>query len=148
MTTPSSPSSTGLPLDGVAAIVERALLADKVRIFGPGPQILDPETGQYHPGPDVVAYEGPGAHRPVGGPGIVLRLEGQPYRDDGDGRYLLYTPLGAPIPAEGQQVTIVESKDQGAVGRIFLVLDPGETGTLQVVRTTWMRVQKTSGGTP
>ncbi|MFJ4668901.1 DUF6093 family protein [Kitasatospora purpeofusca] len=144
MTTPTGPSS-GMPASGgIVAVVERLLLSDEeVRISAPGPQIFDPNTGQYVPGPDVVAYEGPGLHRASGGPGVVLRLEGQPYKDDGDGRYLLFTPLSAPVAAEGSTVTIVKSKDPAASGRTFKVLDPGETGGMSVLRTTWMRIEKT-----
>ncbi len=148
MTTPTPLPSSGLFLGGIVGIVERTLLSDEVQIYGPGPEIFDPETGQYHPGPDVVMYEGPGAHRAAGGPGLVLRLEGQPYRDDGDGRYLLFTPLSAPAAEEGQLVKILKSKDPAAVGRVFKVLDPGETGTIQVVRPTWMRIETVAGGTP
>ncbi|WP_327073212.1 DUF6093 family protein [Kitasatospora purpeofusca] len=143
MTTPTDPSS-GMPAaGGIVAVVERILLSDEeVRLGQPGPQIFDPATGQYVPGPDVVAYEGPGLHRASGGPGVVLRLEGQPYKDDGDGRYLLFTPLSAPVAAEGNTVTIVKSKDPAAIGRTFKVLDPGETGGMSIVRTTWMRIEK------
>ncbi|MFJ8430426.1 DUF6093 family protein [Kitasatospora sp. NPDC094019] len=146
MTTPTDPSS-GMPAPGgIVSVVERLLLSDEeVRISQPGPQIFDPNTGQYVPGPDVVAYEGPGLHRASGGPGVVLRLEGQPYKDDGDGRYLLFTPLSAPVAAEGATVTIVKSADPAAVGRTFKVLDPGETGGMSVLRTTWMRIEKTGG---
>ncbi|MEU5383228.1 DUF6093 family protein [Kitasatospora cineracea] len=145
MTTPPPSPGTSTPEPGsVIAIVERALLSDEtVRISVPGPQVLDPNTGQYVPGPPAVLYEGPGAHRASGGPGLVLRLEGQPYRDDGDGRYLLFTPLGAPVASEGAEVTIVASRDGAAVGRVFKALDPGETGTHSVVRSTWMRITKT-----
>ncbi|WP_344462353.1 DUF6093 family protein [Kitasatospora kazusensis] len=141
MTTPTPAS--GLRLDGVTALVERKLLEDVIRIYRPGPQVLDPATGQLEPGPDLVVWSGPGAHRPVSGPGIVLRLEGQPYKDDGEGRYLLFTPLSAPVAEFGDFVTMVESRDGAAVGRVWRALDPGETGTLQVVRTTWMRIEKT-----
>lgn len=147
MTTPPPTPGTGTPESGgVAGIVERILLSDEtLRISEPGPQILDPNTGQYVPGPAVVSYEGPGLHRASGGPGLVLRLEGQPYKDDGDGRYLMYTPLSAPVAKEGDEVTVVKSKDAAAVGRTFKVLDPGETGALSVVRTTWMRIDKVGG---
>ncbi|MFJ6136490.1 DUF6093 family protein [Kitasatospora sp. NPDC092286] len=147
MTTPTTEPSSGAPATiGVSAIVERLLLTEEVRLSTPGPQIFDPNTGQYVPGPGVVAYEGPGLHRAAGGPGVVLRLEGQPYKDDGDGRYLLFTPMSAPVAAEGNTVTIVKSADPAAVGRTFKILDPGETGALSVVRQTWMRIEKTSGG--
>ncbi|MFD4394354.1 DUF6093 family protein [Kitasatospora sp. NPDC058478] len=146
MTTPTTDPGTAAPeFGGVTTLVERLLLTEKVRISEPGPQIFDPTTGQYVPGPDVAKYEGPGLHRASGGPGVVLRLEGQPYKDDGDGRYLLFSPLGAPVAAEGNSVTIVESTDSGAVGRTFKVLDPGESGGTAVVRRTWMRIEKAGG---
>lgn len=34
---------------------------DTVQIFRPGPEVLDPDTGVYVPGPDIVVYEGLGA---------------------------------------------------------------------------------------
>ncbi|WP_316521135.1 DUF6093 family protein [Kitasatospora brasiliensis] len=146
MTTPTTDPGTAMPESGgVAAIVERLLLTEKIRIGEPGPQIFDPNTGQYVPGPDVVKFEGPGLHRASGGPGIVLRLEGQPYKDDGDGRYMLFSPLSAPVAMEGDTVTIVESTDPAGSGRVFKVLDPGESGGLSVVRRTWMRIEKAGG---
>ncbi|MER5642056.1 DUF6093 family protein [Kitasatospora sp. NPDC002227] len=147
MSSPTSPTDSNSILPAsLATLVERKLLNDTVRIYRPGPMVLDPTTGQYVPGPDVTVYEGPGAHRPAGGPGIVLRLEGQPYRDDGDARYTLFTSLSAPVAATGDLVTVVRSEDSAAIGRVWTVLDPGETGTVEVLRTTWMRIQK-SGGT-
>ncbi|MEV4557195.1 DUF6093 family protein [Kitasatospora sp. NPDC049285] len=130
----------------MAAIVAKKLLKDVVRIFRAGPLVLDPESGQMVPGPDTVIWEGPGAHRPAGGPGVVLRLEGQPYRDDGDARYLLFTPLSAAVAELDDLVTVVESEDSAAIGRVWRVLDPGETSTLQVVRATYMRIERTPGG--
>ncbi|WP_149038074.1 DUF6093 family protein [Kitasatospora sp. MBT63] len=146
MSSPTPPTATSSILPAsVAAVVERKLLIETVRIYRPGPMVLDPATGQYVPGPDVTVYEGPGAHRPAGGPGIVLRLEGQPYRDDGDARYTLFTPLSAPVASTGDLVTVVHSEDSAAIGRVWTVLDPGETGTVEVLRATWMRIQKTGG---
>ncbi|GAA0695093.1 hypothetical protein GCM10010193_57270 [Kitasatospora atroaurantiaca] len=146
MSTPTDTSAqSGILPNSVIALVERKLLTDTVRIFRPGPMVLDPTTGQYVPGPDVIVYEGPGAHRPASGPGIVLRLEGQPYRDDGDARYTLFTPLSAPVAAIGDRVTVVHSEDTAAVGRVWRVLDPGETATVEVVRATWMRIDKAGG---
>ncbi|MFE2346121.1 DUF6093 family protein [Kitasatospora cineracea] len=146
MTTPSPATSTGTPEAGIIATVERMLLTETVRIAAPGPQVLDPDTGQYVPGPAVIVYEGPGQHRAAGGPGIVLRLEGQPYKDDGDGRYLLFTPLGAPVALEGNDITVLASPDPGAIGRTFHVLDPGQSGGMSVVRSTWMRLATVGEG--
>ncbi|MFF8769072.1 DUF6093 family protein [Kitasatospora sp. NPDC015120] len=147
MTTPTTDPSSAMPaFGGTIALIERTLLTEEVKIGKPGQPVFDPETGQYVPGPDEIAYQGPGLHRASGGPGVVLRLEGQPYRDDGDGRYLLFTPMSAPVAAEGNTVTIAKSTDPAAVGRTFKILDPGETGALSVVRQTWMRIEKTSGG--
>ncbi|MFD7639574.1 DUF6093 family protein [Kitasatospora sp. NPDC059795] len=144
MTTPPLTPGTAVPdPGGVIAAVERMLLSDEtVRISVPGTPVFDPDTGQYVPGPPEVLYEGPGAHRASGGPGLVLRLDGQPYKDDGDGRYRLFTPLSAPVAPEAAEVTIVSSVDGAAAGRVFTVLDPGETGTHSVVRVTWMRITK------
>jgi hypothetical protein len=45
-------------------------------------------------------------------------------------------------------VRILKGKDPAAVGRVFKVLDPGETGAIQVVRPTWMRIETVAGGSP
>ncbi|WP_406200061.1 DUF6093 family protein [Kitasatospora sp. NBC_01560] len=138
----STPPPPGLLPAGLPARVERLILQDEVvRISEPGPQVLDPATGQYVPGADVVRYEGPGLHRASDGPGVVVRPEGLPYVRVGDGRYLLLTPLSAPVAVEGNRVTVVKSRDPAAVGRTFRVLDPGETGAMSVVRTTWMQIE-------
>ena len=152
MTAPTStPSPEGLVPDSVTALVERKLLTDTVRIYRAGPPVLNPSTGQMEPGPDTVIWEGPGAHKPAGSPGLVLRLEGQAYKDDGDSRYVLFTPLSAPAAQVSDMVTVVHSEDSAAVGRVWRVMDPGESGTVQVVRSTWMRIDHvapTPGGAP
>ncbi|TQF05557.1 hypothetical protein E6W39_29175 [Kitasatospora acidiphila] len=144
MTTPTPMATVdagGLLPASVAGLVERRLLTDIVRIYRAGAPVLNPDTGQMEPGPDTVIWEGPGAHKPAGGPGLVLRLEGQAYKDDGDSRYILFTPLSAPAAQVGDMVTVVHSDDSAAVGRVWRAMDPGESGTVQVVRSTWMRIE-------
>lgn len=141
----STPPPSGLLPAGLSARVERLVLRDEVvRISEPGPPVLDSVTGQYVPGPEVVRYEGAGLHRASDGPGVVVRPEGRPYVAAGDGRYLLFTPVNAPVAVEGNRVTIVQSRDAAAVGRTFRVLDPGESGAMSVLRTTWMQIEQTA----
>ncbi|MEU1371108.1 DUF6093 family protein [Streptomyces sp. NPDC005803] len=59
MSTP--PPSEGLSLVAVAPIVETRILVDTVEIFRPGEPVLDPDSGEYHPGPDQIIYTGSGA---------------------------------------------------------------------------------------
>ncbi len=68
MTNPSE----GLSLAAVAPIVETRILVDTIQIFRPGPEVLNPDTGEYEPGPDVIVCEGAGAVFGAGGPGPVL----------------------------------------------------------------------------
>ncbi|WP_329157451.1 DUF6093 family protein [Streptomyces sp. NBC_01717] len=59
MSTP--PPSEGLSLAAVAPIVETRILVDTVEIFRAGEPVLDPDSGEYHPGPDQILYTGAGA---------------------------------------------------------------------------------------
>ncbi|MCT9003541.1 DUF6093 family protein [Streptomyces rhizosphaerihabitans] len=137
MSTP--PPSEGLTLAAVATIVETRILVDTVEIFRPGPQILNPDTGVYEPGPDLVLYQGTGAVFSQGGPGLVLSLEGQAYADDTRNRYRLLTPLGAPLGSRDDHVRVtVATQDPGLLNRTWRVLDISDANSLAVVRTTWL----------
>ncbi|MFF3406695.1 DUF6093 family protein [Streptomyces sp. NPDC002742] len=137
MSTP--PPSEGLTLAPVATIVETRILVDTVEIFRPGPQILNPDTGVYEPGPDIVLYQGSGAVFSQGGPGLVLSLEGQAYADDTRNRYRLLTPLGAPLGSRDDHVRVtVATQDPGLLNRTWRVLDISDANSLAVVRTTWL----------
>lgn len=135
MTTPAE----GLTLDAVAPIVESRILVDTIQIFRPGPEVLNPDTGVYEPGPDVIVYEGFGAVFGAGGPGLVLSLEGQAYADDTRNRYRLLTPLDAPLASRDDSVRVtVATQDPGLMNRNWRVLDISDANTLAVVRTTWL----------
>jgi hypothetical protein len=136
MSTPPSQSG-GLSLAAVAPIVETRILVDTIEIFRPGPEILDPDSGEYVPGPDTIVYQGPGAVFAVGGPGLVLSLEGQAYADNTRNRYRLLTPLEAPLASREDQVRVtVATQDPGLTNRIWRVLDISDANSLAVVRTT------------
>ncbi len=112
---------------------------DTVQIFRPGEQVLDPDSGEYVPGPDFIVYEGLGAVFAAGGPGMVLSLEGQVYADDTNDRYRLLTPLDAPLASREDKVRVIRAtQDQGLLNRVWRVLGISEANTLAVVRTTWM----------
>jgi hypothetical protein len=137
MSTPRPPE--GLTLAAVATIVETRILVDTVEIFRPGPQILNPDTGVYEPGPDLVLYQGTGAVFSQGGPGLVLSLEGQAYADDTRNRYRLLTPLDAPLGSRDDHVRVtVATQDTGLLNRTWRVLDISDANSLAVVRTTWL----------
>src|SRR4051812_21141146 len=105
MSTP--PPSEGLSLAAVAPIVETRILVDTVEIFRPGAPVLDPDSGEYEPGPDTIIYTGPGVIFSAGGPGLVLSLEGQAYADDTRNRYRLLTPLDAPLASREDHVRVI-----------------------------------------
>ncbi|MFB7446009.1 DUF6093 family protein [Streptomyces mirabilis] len=141
------PSSEGLTFAAVAPIVATRILVDTVEIFRPGPQILNPDTGVYEPGPDTIVYQGSGAVFSQGGPGLVLSLEGQAYADDTRNRYRLLTPLEAPMASRDDCVRVTAAtQDQGLLNRVWRVLDISDANTLAVVRTTWM--DETTQATP
>ncbi|MFF2206247.1 DUF6093 family protein [Streptomyces sp. NPDC058145] len=48
------------------------IMVDTVEIFRPGPEVLDPDSGVYIPGPDII-YSGLGAVFSAGGPAGDLR---------------------------------------------------------------------------
>jgi hypothetical protein len=137
MTTPAP--AEGLSLAAVAPIVESRILVDAVQIFRPGPEVLDPDSGEYVPGPDTIVYDGPGAVFGSGGPGLVLSLEGQAYADDTRNRYRVLTPLASPLASRDDQVRVtVATQDPGLLSRVWRVLDISDANSLAVVRTTWM----------
>ncbi|MET9412114.1 DUF6093 family protein [Streptomyces sp. NPDC002935] len=137
MSTP--PPSEGLTLAAVATIVETRILVDTVEIFRPGPQILNPDTGVYEPGPDTILYQDTGAVFSQGGPGLVLSLEGQAYADDTRNRYRLLTPLDAPLASRDDHVRVtVATQDPGLLNRTWRVLDISDANSLAIVRTTWL----------
>ncbi|WP_326827982.1 MULTISPECIES: DUF6093 family protein [unclassified Streptomyces] len=67
MSTP--PHSEGLSLAAVAPIVETRILVDTVEIFRPGEPVFDPDSDEYHSGPDTIIYTGSGAIFASGRPG-------------------------------------------------------------------------------
>jgi hypothetical protein len=66
MSTPTP--SEGLTLAAVAPIVDTRILVDTAEIFRPGPEVLDPDTGEYVPGPDTIMYQGSVRSSPKAGP--------------------------------------------------------------------------------
>ncbi|MET7890006.1 DUF6093 family protein [Streptomyces mirabilis] len=130
--------SNPISLAALVPIMDR-IMVDTVQIFRPGPEVLDPDTGVYVPGPDIIVYDGLGAVFAAGGPGLVVALAGQPVPDDPRDRYRLLTPLGAPLASRDDHVRVTAAtQDQGLLNRVWRVLDISDANTLAVVRTTWM----------
>ncbi|MGW2936122.1 DUF6093 family protein [Streptomyces sp. NPDC001156] len=69
--------SSPIALAAAAPILAR-IMVDTVQIFRPGPEVLDPDSGVYVPGPDIIIYCGLGAIFSAGGPGLVVAVAGQP----------------------------------------------------------------------
>jgi hypothetical protein len=134
-----SETTEGLTLGAVSDIVKTRILVDKVQIFQPGPEVLDPDSGEYVPGPDTIIFDGDGAVFALGGPGITLSLEGQAYADDTSSRFKLLTALDAPLASRGDLVRVtVATLDPGLLNREWRVLDISDANSLAVVRTTWL----------
>ncbi|MFF3659255.1 DUF6093 family protein [Streptomyces olivochromogenes] len=130
--------SNPISLAALAPVMAR-IKVDTVQIFRPGPQVLNEDTGVYEPGPDVIVREGMGAVFSAGGPGMVMSLAGQAYRDDTRDRYRLLMPLEAPLASRDDCVRATHAaQDQGLLNRVWRVLDISDANTLAVVRTTWM----------
>jgi hypothetical protein len=130
--------SSPISLAALAPIMSR-IMVDTVQIFRPGPEVLDPDTGVYIQGPDIIVYDGLGAVFAAGGPGLVVAVAGQPVPPDPRDRYRLLTPLDAPLASRDDSVRVTAAtQDQGLLNRVWRVLDISDANTLAVVRTTWM----------
>ncbi|MER6918854.1 DUF6093 family protein [Streptomyces spiralis] len=130
--------SSPISLAALEPVLKR-ILVDTVQMFRPGPQVLNEDTGEYDPGPDVILWEGLGAVFSAGGPGMVMSLAGQSYQDDTRNRYQLLTWLDAPVASRDVCVRVTAATvDQGLLNRVWRVLDLSQAQTLAVVRTTWM----------
>ncbi|MGW1798635.1 DUF6093 family protein [Streptomyces sp. NPDC001984] len=130
--------SSPISLAALAPVMSR-IMVDTVEIFRPGPEVLDPDTGVYVPGPDIIIYSGLGAIFSAGGPGFVVAVSGQPVPDDPRDRYRLLTLLDAPLASRNDSVRVIAAtQDQGLLNRVWRVLDISDANTLAVVRTTWL----------
>ncbi|NJA59403.1 DUF6093 family protein [Streptomyces sp. NEAU-H3] len=130
-------------LAGVTAWVSANLLLDTVRLTRPmdGQPVLDEETGQLLYPEDVLFYEGPGAVLPSSA--TVERSmtpdATQPWAPQTKSAYVLFTPLGAPVPREGAVVEVIQVHDPARaalLGRSWLCADRGLASTVEVVRRT------------
>ncbi|GAA0501519.1 DUF6093 family protein [Streptomyces olivaceiscleroticus] len=144
----------GLDLSGVVGVVADLLLQDTVRISRPGAgtPVFDPATGEYTYPPADILYEGLGAVQVSGTPGGVtaIPIPSQPWVDETNSRYRLFTPLTAPIADRGMVVEVLAVHlrgDSGLLGRQWRVQDPGVAGTLSVVRITGLdQIQQDAEG--
>lgn len=144
-------------LAGVTRWIEKNLLIDTVRITLPGPTepVLNTETGQLEYPQGDVLYEGPGAIVP--GSATMERSAVpdavQPWAQQTRSSYVLLTPLEAPIPPEHAIASAVQVHDPqrtSLLGRTWLCADPGQAGTVEVVRRTALDQNRAprQGGNP
>lgn len=131
----------GIDLSSIAAVVHGLVLLDTVRLAEPaaGAPVFNPDTGGYDHPAERVVYEGPGAVQPAASPGGIssIPVAQQPWEDETASRYVLLTPLDAPVPRRDQVASVVEvhaGGDTALLGRTWRVQDPGRAGTLSVVR--------------
>ncbi|MCA1220253.1 DUF6093 family protein [Streptomyces sp. 8L] len=143
-------------LAGVTTWIGANLLIDTIRVTlpGSGDPVFNPDTGQIEPPASTVVYEGPGAV--IAGNDVAGFLAvpdaGEPWVKETTSRYLLLTPLTAPIFPKDATVTVPAVHDparDGLLGRSWLVSDPTLGGTVEVVRRTALDQLRAplSGGT-
>jgi hypothetical protein len=141
-------------LAGVKVWLDANVLVDTVRIELPaiGSPVLDPATGELTRPARETLYEGAGAVQATGqnemtaAPGAL-----QPWVQETRSRYVLLTPLTAPIPPKDAIVTVVQvhnPANTALIGRSFTCQDPGRASTVEVVRKTPLDQNQERGATP
>lgn len=140
-----------LDLSSVASFLDGFLLLDTVRISQPGTgtPVFNQQTGEYEwPDADPV-YEARGAVQVVGTPGGITAVPtpNLPWTAETNSKYMLFTPLSAPAAEKDMIVTVTAvhaGGDLALLGRQWRVQDPGNVGTISVVRVTGLdQVQQT-----
>ncbi|MFI6056350.1 DUF6093 family protein [Streptomyces violascens] len=128
-----------LDQSAVSRFTERHLMPDVVRVARDGgDDVLDPATGHLVPVPDVVVYDGQ-----AGLYGRQERIRTRTGRDSAwveevRPAYRMLLPLGAPEFREADTVTVVEARDEHAVGRTYRVTALDEVSSFPVLRTVWL----------
>ncbi|MEU5435458.1 DUF6093 family protein [Streptomyces sp. NPDC020719] len=120
----------------MARFAERHLMPDRVRVTRDGSDdLLDPDTGRLVPAPDRVVHEGQAGLygqqeriRSRSGRGTAWVEEVRP-------AYRMLFPLSAPEFREGDTVTVLEARDEHAVGRTYRVSALDEVSSVPVLRT-------------
>jgi hypothetical protein len=140
-------------LTGVKRWIETNLLLDTVRVQNPasGDPVLNPDTGQLEYPEGSIVYEGPGAVQSANDLAGVNAIPdvGQPWLQETESRYVLLTPLEAPIPPKDAIVSVTGLHDPsrtGLLGRTWLCTDPGIGGTVEVVRRTVLDQKRVRAG--
>lgn len=140
-------------LAGVTRWIGSTLLIDVVRITQPGTgePVLDTETGQMVYPAGATVYEGPGAVVPGASTteGLLTADASHPWSQTTRSKYILLTPLEAPIAKQNEIVTVVQVHDPqrtSLIGRSWLCVDQGLGSTVEVVRRTALD-QIQGGGT-
>lgn len=134
-------------LDSVLAAVGRWIganvLVDTVRISRPGggDPVYNPTTGQNEYPEGAVVYEGPGAVQGGTAQSEISSTPdaGQMWVQETRSRYRLLTPLGAPLAAKDDVITVVavhSPANTALIGRSWIAQDPGRAATLEAVRIT------------
>jgi hypothetical protein len=141
----------GLDLSSVATFLEGFILLDTVRFSRPaaGAPVFNETTGEYVWPTAETVYEGPGAVQVAGTPGGLPSIPGQsqPWVGETNSKYVALTPLAAPVAEKDMLVTVLQvhaGGDPALLGRQWRVQDPGNAGTISVLRVTGLdQVQQT-----
>lgn len=125
------------------ALIDQYLLTDIVRISLPGASdpVLNSETGELEYPPGDTLYEGAGAVLPGASTteGLLTADASHPWAQTTRSKYLLLTPIEAPIAPQNAIITVVQVHDPqrtSLIGRSWLCVDQGLASTVEVVRRT------------
>lgn len=141
-------------LAGVTRWIGTTLLIDTVRVTlpGAGEPVLNPTTGALEYPQGSTLYEGPGAVVPGASTteGLLSSDASHPWLQTTRSKYILLTPLGAPIPPQNAIASVVQVHDPeraSLIGRSWLCVDQGLASTVEVVRRTALDQNRAAEGT-
>jgi hypothetical protein len=97
----------------------RATLIATVRLYEPGEEVFNDDTGRFESGPPVVHYEGPGSVRPAASDARVVEVGGAPVTLS---TYDVTLPAGTGAEI-GWQVAVVVSDDPDLSSRVLYIID-------------------------
>lgn len=140
-------------LAGVTRWIGINLLIDTVRIAlpGVGEPVLNTTTGELEYPEGDVLYEGAGAVVPGSATteGLMTSDASHPWAQLTRAKFILLTPLEAPIPPQNAIASVVQVHDPARtslIGRTWLCVDQGLASTVEVVRRTALDQNRAAEG--
>lgn len=120
---------------------------------GASDPVLNTETGELEYPPGAILYEGSGGVVPGAATteGLLTADTSHPWTQTTRSKYILLTPLDAPIAPQNATVTVVQVHDPkrtSLIGRSWLCVDQGLGSTVEVVRRTALDQFQAGEATP